>query len=317
MFRENELHTATPVEIQYPALGREQNQLIRIAVLMTCFNRKQKTLECLRALAASSCLQQVQMSGVLFDDGSTDGTADAVRSLFPWVQVIVGNNNLFWCRGMHKAFEVAMRDNYDYYLWLNDDTLLYPDAVARLLECEDALRQRQGRPVIVVGSTVDPVAGHLTYGGENQASKWRLTTFSRVVPSAAPQRCDSMNGNLVLIPSMVAQATGNLDTAFEHAMGDTDYALRTRRLGYEVWVAPGISGTCGHNSPMGTYMDTSISMYRRWKQMMSRKGLPWRSWLTLTRRHAGPLWFLYFGLPYIKLILGAYRIQPSKSEKHI
>lgn len=306
MIRENELNIATPIEFLSTGLDEDRKQVLRMAVLMTSFNRKQQTLESLRTLAASTGLEQVKVTAVLVDDGSTDGTADAVRSLFPWVQVVVGDSNLFWCRGMHKAFDVAMHGSYDYYLWLNDDTLLYPDAVARLLECEIVLRQRQDRPVIVVGSTVDSETGRLTYGGERQASKLRPTTFYRVVPSAEPQRCDSMNGNLVLIPAVVAKAAGNLDSAFEHAMGDTDYALRARRLGHEVWIAPGISGTCGHNSVRGTYMDASMPLPRRWKQMMSRKGLPWRSWLVFTRRHAGPLWFLYFGLPYIKLILGGY-----------
>ena len=98
-----------------------------------------------------------------------------------------------------------------------------------------------------------------------------------------------MNGNIVLVPRDVAQVVGNLDPAFEHAMGDTDYALRARRLGIGVWVGPGVHGVCESNSSAGTFMDTSLSLRLRWKQMMSRKGLPWRSWMVLTRRHTGLL----------------------------
>jgi GT2 family glycosyltransferase len=310
--KENDLHDATTVNAQASDLVVAGKPMLRLAVLLTCFNRRQETLACLQALGSNIRLDQVEVSVVVVDDGSTDGTADAVRAQFPQVQVVGGYGNLFWCRGMHKAFETALHGGYDYYLWLNDDSLLKPDAVSRLLECEAALRQRQGKPVIVVGSTVDSKAGHLTYGGEKQASKLRPTTLYRVVPSTVPQRCDSMNGNIVLIPSEIALTVGNLDPAFEHAMGDTDYALRARRLGYEVWVAPGIFGTCGHNLLKGTFMDASLPMSRRWKQMMSRKGLPWRSWLVLTRRHAGPLWFLYFAQPYIKFIVGACLTIPKK-----
>lgn len=278
---------------------------MKLSVLITCHNRKATTLACLESLFKNSLPDGYLLEVFLVDDGSTDGTADAVRALFPWVRVLSGDSNLFWCRGMHKAFEIALQGNYDYYLWLNDDTTLRTDALSRLLECEAAQGHR--KPVIVVGSTVDADTGELTYGGVVRSSRFRPTTFQRVVPGDVPQRCDSMTGNIVLIPSKVAQAVGNLDPVFEHAMGDTDYALRARRLGFEVWAGPGVFGTCGNNSNAGTYLDASQPLSRRWRQMMSRKGLPWRSWLVLTRRHAGPLWLLYFAWPYVSLIFGGYR----------
>lgn len=278
---------------------------MKLSVLITCHNRKANTLACLLALFENVLPEGILLQVFLVDDGSTDGTADAVRAAFPSVHVLSGDSNLFWCRGMHKAFETALQADGDYFLWLNDDTMLRPDALARLLECEAALGKR--KPVIVVGSTIDERTGTLTYGGVVRPSMFKPVSFQRVVPGAQPQRCDSMTGNIVLIPSEVARAVGNLDPIFEHAMGDTDYALRARRLGFEVWVGPGIFGSCCSNPDAGTYLDASQPLAQRWRQMMSRKGLPWRSWLVLTRRHAGPLWVLYFAWPYLCLIFGGYR----------
>jgi hypothetical protein len=50
--------------------------------------------------------------------------------------------------------------------------------------------------------------------------------------------------------------------------------------------------------------------------MMTRKGLPWRSWLVLTRRHAGPLWPLHFASPYLKVVVQGLlrRSRPSRTE---
>jgi GT2 family glycosyltransferase len=279
----------------------------RLAVVLTCFNRKQKTLDCLNALISNTGLDDVKVSAVLVDDGSTDGTAEAVRQSFPWVQVVVSNGDLFWCRGMHKAFEIALHEDHDYYLWLNDDTMLHPDAVSRLLKCAIALRSEHGKSAIVVGSTVDAKTGSISYGGEVRASALRRIRFLRIVPNDVAQRCDSMTGNIVLIPREVAQIVGNLDPVFEHAMGDTDYALRARQLGFGVWVGPGVFGSCGHNPTSGTYMDADLPLSRRWNQMMSRKGLPWRSWFVYTRRHMGLLWPLYFVWPYLSLLVGGYK----------
>lgn len=283
----------------------------RIAVVMTSFNRRQKTMDCLQALMESRDVGEVELYAVLVDDGSSDGTGDAVRQAYPWVKVEHGDGSLFWCRGMHRAFDVAMAHGFDYYLWLNDDTMLYPDTLARLFACEAERRERTGRPVIVVGSTVDEETGKLTYGGERRASWWRRTSFVKLQPADQAQSCESMNGNTVLISAESAARVGNLDPAFEHAMGDTDYALRANKLGVGVWTAPGVHGTCGHNSARNTFMDRDLPLARRWRQMLGRKGLPWRSWWVLTRRHAGPFWPLFFAWPYVRVAIGGLLSRPK------
>jgi GT2 family glycosyltransferase len=275
----------------------------RVCALLTCFNRREKTLACLDALAASTGFSAEQLHAVLVDDGSTDGTEQAVRARFPWVQVLRADGALFWCRGMHLAFETALRTGFDAYLWLNDDTMLQPDALARLLDTSAMLEQRSGAPVIVVGSTVDATTGELTYGGERRPSRLAPLRIERVQPATSPQRCDSMTGNIVLISAGAAQRVGNVDPVFEHSMGDTDYALRANKLGVQVWVDAGVHGTCSYNSAQGTWCDATQPLAERWKDMMSRKGLPWRSWLAMTRRHAGPLWPFYFAFPYLKVVL--------------
>ncbi len=288
----------------YPQPAGAQAPTLYVGVIMTSHNRCVKTLKCLNTLSASQHVGNVQLNGVLVDDGSTDGTAEAVGKAYPWVRVLRGDGSLFWCRGMHRAFETALHHGFDYYLWLNDDTMLYADALARLLDCAAVQRARTGKPVIVVGSTVDEHSGKLTYGGERRAVWWRRTSFVKVQPGDQAQLCESMNGNVVLIPAESARRVGNLDPAFEHAMGDTDYALRATKLGVGVWVAPGVQGTCGHNSVSNTFLDSDLPLSKRWRQMLGRKGLPWRSWGVLTRRHAGIFWPLYFIWPYVRTVLG-------------
>lgn len=275
----------------------------RLAVIMTSHNRREKTLECLKALGVSAAAQRAELSGVLVDDGSTDGTAEAVGRAYPWMRIVLGDGSLFWCRGMHRAFETALECSFDYYLWLNDDTMLYEDALSRLLDCAEAQRACARKPVIVVGSTLDKVTGRPTYGGERRQSGWRRSRFVLVQPSDSAQRCDSMDGNIVLIPADAARLVGNLDPMFEHAMGDTDYGLRASKLGVEIWVAPGVHGTCALNPVGNTFVDPRLPFLTRWRLLLSRKGLPWRSWLTFTRRHTGICWPLFFLWPYARTVM--------------
>ncbi len=275
---------------------------VSLIAVLTSFNRRAATLACLGRFDAAARQAGVEPHAVLMDDGSTDGTAAAVREQYPWVEVLVGDGSLFWNRGMHHAQARAMERGADYLLWLNDDTELLPDSIIRLLETERALRKKHGQPVMVVGSTADREIGRLTYGGHVAPQRWRPFSYQSAWHATEPVECHAMNGNVVLIPMQIAQAIGNLDPVFEHAMGDTDYALRVRAKGFRVFVAPGFVGHCSNNPALGTYRDTNLPLSVRWKKIMSRKGLPPRSWRHFTRRHGGLVWPIYFVWPYFKLI---------------
>src|SRR6476619_4525822 len=95
-----------------------------IAVVMTCHNRRNTTLACLHTLYE----QKHHCDVYLTDDGSYDGTAQGIKAEYPDVHILQGNGNLFWVGGMHLAFNEAIKNQYDYYLWLNDDTFLEPNA---------------------------------------------------------------------------------------------------------------------------------------------------------------------------------------------
>lgn len=284
--------------------GSDVGKQTRIAVLLTTFNRRPLTLQCLEALFAQE-VAGVTLQVFLVDDASSDGTAEAVAERFPGVHIEHGSGELYWVRGMHRAFASALAIGFDYYLWFNDDTLLHADALARLLATA-AEKERGGAPPIVTGSTSDPLTGVFTYGGFCWRSKWIPPLLRHVHPDPdAAVECVTMNGNFTLIPQAVAQIIGNLDPHFQHSLGDIDYGLRATAAGFHVYAVPGYIGTCSDNSVSGTWRDADLSLRQRWKQMQSPKGSPWKEWSYFARRHMGPLWPLYAVSPYVKLILSA------------
>jgi len=277
--------------------------MFRIATLITCHNRKEKTLACLDALFQDTLPEGYSLDVFLVDDGSTDGTEQAVREHYPQVTVIRGDGNLYWNGGMRVTFAAAMEKGFDYYLWLNDDTLLYPNATEKLINTSRDLKARQGKSVIVVGSTQDERDGQLTYGGVIRLRKLKPTTFSLIAPRDVPVECDTMNGNCVLIPREVVETVGNLENKFAHAMGDLDYGLRAGYAGFAVWVMPGFAGTCARNAATGSFNDASLPVSVRLRKMMQPKGLPLASWRVFTQRHAGIFWPIYWLWPYGKVII--------------
>lgn len=274
-----------------------------IATLITCHSRKAKTIACLEALFQNTLPDGYWLEVFLVDDGSMDGTDAAVREHYPQVTIIKGDGNLFWNGGMRVAFDAARAKGFDFYLWLNDDTLLYPNALQSLLTTFNQLALQQGKPTIVVGSTRDESSGRLSYGGVVRPSKWKPTAFKLIAPGDLPIQCETMNGNCVLIPSEVVGAIGGMEPAFAHAMGDLDYGLRAGYAGFSVWVMPGYVGTCSNNPATGSFNDASLSVSIRLKKMLSPKGVSLTSWRVFTQRHAGVLWPIYWAWPYIKVVV--------------
>jgi GT2 family glycosyltransferase len=270
----------------------------RLAVLMSCHNRRDTTLTCLAAIYT----QDIPADIYLVDDGSSDGTSVAVRASYPAVKILQGDGNLFWGGGMQLAFSTALQAGYDFYLWLNDDTKLAPNALRQLLNTH------QSHPnSIVVGSTQDPISGQLTYGGMVRLSRWRRLNFSLLPPTEQPQECETMCGNCVLIPHSVASRVGTIDgDIFTHEFGDWDYGLRARQLGFSVWIAPGFIGTCSNNPIQGSWKDTNLSLIERFKKADKLKGgLQPLVWQEFARRHAGAFWLIYWASPYVRLVVAA------------
>jgi len=280
----------------------------KIAALLTCFNRKEKTLACLDALFKQALPADVDILAYLVDDASTDGTSEAVRQIYPQVKIFSGDGNLFWNGGMRGAFTEAMKDDPDYYLWLNDDTLIYPETVRVLLETTQKLSEKGETKAIVGGSTCDPETGKTTYGGVVRNNPLHPFRYGILEPTKEPQMCDTMHGNCVLIPRSVVQMVGNLDPAFVHYIGDWDYGLRARQKGCTVWIAPGYLGTCSLNPQVTKTAADNLS--EGLDKMSQPKGLsfkdttlqPAQEWKVFTQRHGGWLWPIYWLLPYRRLV---------------
>jgi GT2 family glycosyltransferase len=201
------------------------------------------------------------------------------------------------------ALAASVAGDYDFLLWLNDDVVLDPGALSRLLGTYRSLAG-SGDNVLVVGGVRDPLTGAVTYSGVQRRSAWRRTHFTTISPSDRPLPAETMHGNLVLVPYAVVERIGQIDGSFCHGMADFDYGLRARAHGCAIWVAPGTMGTCAPNLGARDWANPALPIRRRLRLIREPKGLPPSSWLRFTRRHAGPLWPVYWVSPNARLVIG-------------
>ena len=242
------------------------------------------------------------MSVCLTDDGSTDGTSEAVRAEFPDTRILWGSGALFWSGGMRKAMADAMTLSPDYYLWLNDDVRLVPDALKRMIQTSQSERLTRGREPIVIGSTFDPATGQVTYGGRERRHRFRPLQFALIEPGAIPVPCETMNANCALLPADVVSHIGNLDPAFVHAMGDLDYGFRAIRAGYELLVCPGFVGPCFRGTNFDVTPAAFRSMRLAWKEYYRAEGVSSCGLANVYPALWGPLWIVYWIKPYVSAL---------------
>jgi GT2 family glycosyltransferase len=279
------------------------SRTLRIAALVVSHNRRDATLNALASLRRNA--DQGSLIIVLFDDGSKDQTAEAVRAAFPEVVVKHGDGAFFWNKGLHRAWLEALNHAADAFLWLNDDVVVDGDAFAKLLHYWNvATARRPDRRFILVGATRD-FQTNITYGGQVRRSNLLSFKLDLATPGADLVSVDTFHGNFVVVPREVTQVIGLNDPAYHHNFGDVDYGLRARRAGVDVWLLPGTVGTCERNvlKYERGYGSPSLSMIEQWKIVGSHHGLPVGSWFRFTIRHSGSCFPIHFLVPYRHLFI--------------
>lgn len=170
----------------------------KIAVLLTCYNRREKTLTCLASFFRANLPDKYHFDIFLTDDGSTDGTEQSVNEKFPTVKTIKGNGNLFWAGGMRLAWTTALKhDVYDAFLLLNDDVELKDDFIANLMKAEEYSLKTYGKKGIYSGATIDRDTKETTYGSSKIRRNDFIVRYDLLTPTEQPQICEITNANIL------------------------------------------------------------------------------------------------------------------------
>lgn len=235
-----------------------------IAIIITVFNRKEKTINCLLKLSKQIHQEDINKDTYITDGGSNDGTFEEVTEKFPEVDIEI-KNGVFWNRGMFTSWERAVRkQRYDYYLWLNDDVTLSPDCVHTLI---DASKEKEDKAIIIGATTDTKTKQKLTYGGRIEGKGIPPVTGKLT-------KVDFFNGNIVLVPAFVFEKLGNLDYYYTHSKGDFDYGIRAKKAGIEVFQCGKALGECDEHPRIDKWCDPEVPFKDRWKMLYKPNGMP-------------------------------------------
>lgn len=274
---------------------------MKIAILLSSFNRANKTLECIRTLSK----QDHNADIYLVDDCSTDTTVIDINAEFPNVNVIHGSGSLFWAGAMRLGWSKIDQKKYDSLIVVNDDVEFYNDAIdLAIKDYEEIIESRGDIDFVLVGSTnYFNNQALASYGGQERSSFWHPLKFKIIQPTSEIQEADTLNMNFAIIPIKTLDKFGFLEDYFIHGGADYEFGLRLIKNKGKVFVMRGFVGSCNRN-PEKLY---SKNIKERFLQFHHPKNQPFSQRIKYFKTYGGLFWPLLFLLPYVKIILGLHR----------
>lgn len=244
---------------------------------------------------------------VVVDHGSTDGTFEKIRSNFPKVILLKGDEVMWWSAATNLGVLYAINNGADYVLTLNNDLIVCPNYLENLVSAI------QKHPNSILGSiTLDKNNPEkIVYAGTKWnpfTAKYRPTinlqqSWGKIMRDNFLIRSELLPGRGTLIPIEVFEIVGLFDEVnFPHYAADEDFSLRCKKEGYDLFVvanaavlseidATGIKSlhqkrTTKYYKDLLTSQKSPVNLKLRW------------SWA----RKNSPIPFVYFFIDYMRII---------------
>lgn len=286
-------------------VGRQGGQP-SVFIIVLNWNGRDDTLECLESIAR---IDYSNLKVVVADNGSSDGSIEAIRHRHPDVRIIENHANLGFAEGNNGAIRHALEAGADFIFLLNNDTVVDSDIVTEFVQAAEQMPKAG-----VFGAKIYYHADNqrLWYAG----GYWDARTLSFGEHGAGEidrgqhdliTETEWVIGCAMFIRAEVFRKIGLLEPKFFLNNEEIDFCSRTRRSGFLCAYVPGarlwhkISVSFGgEDSPLKEYFSARNRLL--WAQrnaaMELRSRIYLRSTNALLKRFIGPLCGVSMSRPF-------------------
>lgn len=217
-----------------------------LTITIVSWNTEELTRNCLKSLLTENVRRIAEVH--VIDNDSQDGSVEMIRREFPGVKLFANTENLGFARANNQSWYEAKGR---YWLLLNSDTIVKPQAIENLIAFMDA------HPQAGMAS-----AKLLNTDGTAQCCAQReegiftaLLEFSRLhklIPAKMrgnlllstyfsydrPQKLGWAWGTALIVRRAAIEQAGKLSDDYFMYGEDMEWSLRMRKHGWDVWFCP-------------------------------------------------------------------------------
>lgn len=208
----------------------------RVITLILNTNRRAETLACLASMAVSTYKNN---EIILLDNGSIDGSVEAVQECFPAVKVHRLKENLGYAGNNNVGIETAMNGGADWLFVLNEDTVVDRYCVARLVAAGES-----DSTIGIVGPTVyhHDEPNVIQSAGGTIGRYWESLHLDKNEPdlgrTVEPRPVDWISGCGIMVRRQVVEEVGAIDARYFYYWEETEWCIRAGRAGWRILHVP-------------------------------------------------------------------------------
>lgn len=219
-----------------------------LSISLLSFNNKELLANCLNSIYQNT--KNITFEILLVDNGSKDSSVQMVKKEFPKVKLIANRQNKLYIKGHNQNLK---RAKGRYFLILNDDTYLPPQALEKMVKfmdknkaigiasCQqtddsgniDKTCSRFPHPIYEIFeiSYIRRLLGNLPPVAK-QLARYRYGRWNR----RSSHEVDVVAGSFMIGKHQLLKEIGYFDDkSFLFFYGEPDYCLRTKKAGYKVF----------------------------------------------------------------------------------
>jgi GT2 family glycosyltransferase len=248
-----------------------------VSIVIINWNTRELLLDCLTSVSQTTAGCTVEV--IVVDNGSSDGSPQAVREQFPQVTLIENTENRGFARANNQALTRAAGR---YVLLLNSDARLTGGALKNLVSFMDKTPEAGIAACQYLnqdGSKQNSFDNYPTLSTELLNKTLLKTLFPEKFPSKKrdytnPLEVDSVIGACMIVRSETIKQVGTLDEDYFFFIEETDWCFRMKQAGWKIYHLPHIGiyhlqGQSKEKNPSKAWIEYYRSVYLFFKKHRS------------------------------------------------